>query len=248
MQYLKRFVLIVVVTILLLAGGFVFWAESAYPPQSAALAALVSDDKVTVTKTKEYIAFAPSASDSQPPSTGFILYPGGRVDYRAYAPVLHKIAEQGYFVALVPVRLNLAVFDLEAGAAVLAGFPQIQTWAAGGHSLGGAGAVSLVTNHLEVTGLVFFAFTPVDDSLKNKPVRVLSVIGSLDGLFSPENIAASRPMLPADSLFVIIEGGNHAQFGDYGFQKGDRIAAIRPEAQWQQAAQVVADFLQSLNR
>ena len=38
--------------------------------------------------------------------------------------------------------------------------------------------------------------------------------------------------LPADTEWITIEGGNHAQFGDYGVQDGDGEATISAEMQW----------------
>ena len=102
--------------------GFFAWAETPSQPRQAALDALQSDSQVKVTDTGKYITFEPADSQA---ATGLIFYPGGHVDYRAYAPILHRIAAQGFLVILVPVRLNLAFFDIEAGAQALKDFPQI---------------------------------------------------------------------------------------------------------------------------
>lgn len=243
MTYLKRFLLITLLALVLLTGGFVVWALNAAQPGPAALAALVSDDSVTVTQTSSYITFQPS---NLQPSTALIFYPGGRVDYRAYAPALRRIAEQGYLVVLVPVRLNLAFFDIEAGAPALTDFPEIKTWAAGGHSLGGVAASLFAANHPEIKGIVYWASYPANDGLKNSGVQALSIYASLDGLASIADIEASKANLPANAVFVPIEDGNHAQFGDYGPQSGDLAATISPEEQWQQIARATIDFLQSL--
>lgn len=245
MKYLKRFLLTIFAIVLLLSAGFVIWALNAAPPGQAALAALVSDQQVTVTQTAEYIAFQPSARQ---PSIGLIFYPGGRVDYRAYAPVLHQIAAQGYLVILVPVNLNLAFFEIEAGAPALKDFPEIQTWAVSGHSLGGVAASIFAANHPEIRGIVYWASYPADDTLKNTGLKTLSIYGTLDGLATLETVEKNKAFMPGDTIFIPIEGGNHAQFADYGFQPGDNLATISPEAQWQQAARAVSDFLQSLNR
>jgi hypothetical protein len=39
----------------------------------------------------------------------------------------------------------------------------------------------------------------------------------------------------------VIEGGNHCQFGSYGFRNGDGTASISPQQQWLQATQFIAD-------
>jgi dienelactone hydrolase len=207
---------------------------------------LKSDDKVTVTDTGKYITFEPSQGSA---ITGLIFYPGGHVAYRSYAPILHKIAAQGVLVVLVPVRLNLAFFDIEAGAPVLKDFPQIKVWATGGHSLGGVASAYFAQNHPEIRGIVFWASYPADDKLKNADIKMLSIYGTQDGgLENGAKIEQYKAFEPADTRFVVIEGGNHAQFGDYGLQPGDNPATISSQEQWQQAADATVQFLQILGQ
>ena len=184
---------------------------------------------------------------NQRTSTGFIFYPGGRVDYRAYAPVLHEIAARGYFVALVQVKLNLAFFDLNAADTVISQFPEIERWGIGGHSLGGVAAALYAKDHLDtIRAIAFWASYPADDALKNSNILVLSLHGSKDGVATDDKIEASKALLPAHTQFVTIDGGNHGQFGSYGPQAGDNSAAISPEEQWTQTADATAALLASL--
>jgi hypothetical protein len=46
----------------------------------------------------------------------------------------------------------------------------------------------------------------------------------------------------------VIEGGNHAQFGSYGPQEGDKPATISPEEQWEQVAAATVEFLKGLEQ
>ena len=66
----------VVAVLLVSAIGFVIWANNAAPPMAQALASLQGDDKVGVIEGK-WIIFQPLAITRE---TGFIFYPGGRVD------------------------------------------------------------------------------------------------------------------------------------------------------------------------
>jgi len=59
-------------------------------------------------------------------------------------------------------------------------------------------------------------------------------------------INLSRSRLPDTAQFITIEGGNHAQFGSYGPQAGDRAADISAEDQWTQASEATIKFLESL--
>jgi pimeloyl-ACP methyl ester carboxylesterase len=168
------------------------------------------------------------------------------VDYRVYSPVLHQIAAQGYFVAVVKVAINLAFFDVNAADHVISQYPNIQHWAVGGHSLGGVAASSYASQHLDVLdGLVFWASYPADDSLTNAAIKVLSVYGTND-MAGMETFDKSRVQLPADAQFVVINGGNHAQFGSYGPQAGDNVAEISAEEQWMQTTEATVKFLETL--
>jgi hypothetical protein len=232
--------------VLLGSAGFVIWAETPSQPQQAALEALKSDNQVTVTDTGKYITFEPASGSA---TTGFIFYPGGHVEYRAYAPILHQIAAQGIFVVLVPVKLNLAFFGIEAGAPVLKDFPQIKTWVTGGHSLGGVASAIFAQNHPEIKGIVFWASYPADDKLKNADIKMLSIYGTQDGgLDKGAKIEQYKAFEPAGTIFVVIEGGNHGQFGDYGPQPGDKPATISPQEQWQQTTDATVQFIQMLGK
>ena len=224
--------------------GFVVWGSTPAKPMPEALTSLQSDSTVTV-ETGKWLVFTPLESQ---PATGFIIYPGGRVDYRAYAPAASKIAAQGYLVVIVPMPLNLAVFDPSAAAEVIAAFPQIQNWVVGGHSLGGSMAANFVHSHPgTIKGLVLWASYPsVSDNLSSSGIKALSVSGTLDGLSTPAKIDASRALLPAGTTFILIQGGDHAQFGWYGPQTGDNPAAISREVQQSQIVQATLDFLSAM--
>ena len=213
------------VAALLAAGGFVLWASNPAPPMAQALAALQGDDQVGVVEGK-WIVFQPLVD---PKPTGFIFYPGGLVDPRAYAPQARAIAEKGYPVVIVPMPLNLAVFGANRASEVMAEFPDIAQWVIGGHSLGGAMSANFVANHAgAVEGLVFWgAFPASGDSLADQSeLIVYSIYGTLDGLATPEEVLGAAPLLPPGTRFIPIEGGNHAQFGWYGDQNGDNPATI----------------------
>jgi len=137
MCIVKRVLLILLVVLLLAFAGFTAWAYTPLGPLPEAVAALQPDAAVQVT-TSPWLTFTPASSQ---PTTGFIFYPGGRVDARSYAPVARAIAERGYLVVITPVPFNLAVFKPAAADAVIAAHPEIQRWAIGGHSLGGAMAL-----------------------------------------------------------------------------------------------------------
>ena len=67
-------------------------------------------------------------------------------------------------------------------------------------------------------------------------------------LATPAKIEASRPLLPAATTWVVIQGGDHAQFGWYGPQSGDNPATISREDQQAQAAEAVLSLLKSVDQ
>ena len=243
--FLKRLLLGLIAILLLATIGFVAWGSTPARPDDAALQAIISDDSVSVVEGDSWLQFSPA---NRTPRSGFIFYPGGRVDYRAYAPLMREIAEGGYAVFLVKMPLNLAVFGVNKADAVLAANPEITNWYIGGHSLGGAMAASYVYNNpVGMQGLVLWAAYPAENNdLSQSGFPVLSVIANRDGLATLDKLKAAAPLLPADTMWVEIDGGNHAQFGSYGPQDGDLEATISVEEQHRQIVSATLMFMSGI--
>jgi len=144
--------------------------------------------------------------------------------------------------------LNLAVFSPDQAMDVMESLPGITAWAVGGHSLGGAMAARFAFRHPDkVDGLLLLAAYPASsDDLSTSSIQVLSLFGTLDSVAEPATIEASRAILPDDTIWVAIQGGNHAQFGWYGDQPGDRPAAISREQQQTETVRAIVEFLTTL--
>ncbi len=246
MKKTLRILLIALPIILIVAiAGFVIWASNPLQSTMEALNALQSDAVVTAIEENGWFSFEPTGTDT---TTGFIFYPGGRVDARAYAPHLRDIAAQGYTVILVPMPLSLAVFDLSAADRVRAAYPEITHWAIGGHSLGGAMAARYVQSQpTAVQGLVFWASYP-DIDLSSTSLNVVSIFGTNDAVAQSVVVEDARNRLPAATSYVAIEGGNHSQFGWYGLQPGDNTATIEHEAQQAQTVAATVSLLETISR
>lgn len=239
-RYWKRLSLSFIVLLLLVCIGFFAWATLIPAPSAEAFTALEGDASVQVVEDSGNWIFTPSDNPSQ---TGFVFYPGGRVDPRAYAPLAYDVAEAGYLAVIVSVPLNLAIFEIEAALPIINTYPDIQHWAVGGHSLGGSMAARFINAHSdEVTGLALLASYP-DIDLSPLDIEVVSIYGSLDGLATPTVVEASGAKLPEDTVWVRLEGGNHAQFGWYGPQDRDNLATMPPQEQQAQTSQAVIDLL-----
>jgi predicted alpha/beta-hydrolase family hydrolase len=246
MRILKWVLLILLAIVLLVAAGFTVWAYTPLGPMPEAIAALQSDAQVQV-ETSPWLTFTPVGTQ---PTTGFIFYPGGRVDARSYAPAARAIAEQGYLVTIPPMPFNLAVFKPAAADAVIAAHPEIEHWVIGGHSLGGAMAANYVYTHPDaVEGLVLWAGYPAgNNGLADRQLPVVSIYGTNDGSASRFEVDDTRALLPADARYVPIEGGNHAQMGWYGPQPGDGTATISREEQQQQTVAATIELLATMGQ
>lgn len=234
----------VTLLILIALAGFILWAQTPSGPMPEALAALQSTAEVEVV-TSEWLIFKPA---NKAPENGLIIYPGGRVDPRSYAPSAAAIAQQGYLVVITPMPLNLAVFSPALALEVQQTFPEIKNWSIAGHSLGGAMAANLIRNNPQAfDGLILWASYPAEnDNLNEVDIRTLSIHASLDGLTTPEKIEATRHLLPESTTWVVIDGGNHAQFGWYGDQNGDNPAQIDRDQQQDIIIQATLAFLSEI--
>ena len=241
----KVALIIIGVVILLGIIGFITWGLTPLGPTSEALAALESNANVTVEDKGNFIVFTPT---SNIPITGFILYPGGHVDYRSYAPIAQEIASHGYRVSIVRMPLSLAVFGIDRADEVISAYPDMRYWVIGGHSLGGSMAASYARSHSDtVQGVVFWASYPAtSDDLSITDLKGLSTYGSNDQILDKDTFNSTLDLLPHGTIMQVIEGGNHAQFGNYGLQPGDGTATISAADQQAQAARLTARLLRAV--
>jgi hypothetical protein len=246
MKKVIKITLIVLGSLLLLGIiGFVAWGLTPLGPTEEALAAMESDAVVTVQDNGKFVTFTAASAN---PITGFIFYPGGHVDYRSYAPIAREIASRGYMVSIVEMPLSLAVFGVNKADDVISAYPDMRYWVIGGHSLGGSMAASYAGNNLdEVQGLVFWASYPASsEDLSATDLKGLSTFGSNDQVLNRDNLDSTKPLLPPGTIIQVIEGGNHAQFGNYGPQPGDGTATISPADQQIQAADLTVRILRAV--
>jgi hypothetical protein len=243
MKNLKKVLIIAGIVVVLLVGGMLVWSATSVRNAEESVETYLQSSNTVSVEDDRWLVLQPT---SQAPRVGFIFYPGGLVDNLAYAPALYRIAEAGFLVVDVPMPLNLAILDYDAASKVIAAYPQIENWVIGGHSLGGAMASRFIYEADEsIAGLALWASYPAEsNSLAGFDIEVISLFGTLDGVSSVEKIERTIPLLPADTKYLPIEGGNHAQFGFYGLQEGDLAATISREAQQDQIVDAMVTFLE----
>lgn len=183
-----------------------------------ALVALASDDAVQVTDTRSSTVFAPAADsdDAAGDLATFVLFPGARVDPRAYAVLSRGIAEQSHRVVVLKCPFDTAFFCAQPSPDLVGA----DSFVVGGHSLGGVAASGEASMSDDVTGVVFWASYPLAD-LSETDLAVTSIYGTADAISTPADIEERRDLLPAGTTYVPVEGAIHSFFGDYGTQPGD---------------------------
>ncbi|MDO4939030.1 MAG: alpha/beta fold hydrolase [Lachnospiraceae bacterium] len=200
-------------------------------------AAMSGSDTVSVSRVDGGYLF-----DGPSDSRAIIFYQGAKVECRAYAPLMLRLAESGFDCFLADMPFNFAVFGSDI-ADKFVGSYQYDTWIMAGHSMGGIMAASYAGAHTDrIAGIVLLAAYP-SETVDNCQ-KLCSVYGSRDGVLNREQYEADRAYWPVGSAEFIIQGGNHAQFGDYGFQSGDNPADITAYEQQSQTVDAVTGFFE----
>ena len=218
---------IVFLILAILTGGFFWYASDYYRAEDVALEVMAQGNGITVQGDLTIL------STTYPTDTAIIFYPGAKVEAEAYLPLLDQIRQTGVTCILVHMPFHMAIFDADAAEKVIEQFPEVQHWYVAGHSMGGAMASKFASDHPDqIDGLILMGAYIYGDYPDEK---ALTIYGSLnqsveDHIDYTENI-------------VEIEGGNHAQFGNYGPQKGDLPAEISAEEQQAQTVAAIEAFL-----
>ncbi len=218
---------IVLLVLAILVGAFFWYVSDYYRAEDVALEVLAQGSGITEQDNLTIL------SPTYPTDTAIIFYPGAKVEAEAYLPLLDQIRKTGVTCILVHMPFNMAIFAADAAENVISQFPEIRHWYVAGHSMGGAMASKFASDHPDqVDGLILMGAYIYGDYPDEK---TLTIYGSLnqsveDHIDYTENI-------------VEIQGGNHAQFGNYGPQKGDPPANISAQEQQAQTVAAIEAFL-----
>lgn len=185
---------------------------------------LKSSDVVKVSKIDEGYYFDGPGSE-----TAVIFYPGARVEYTSYAKLMYEISENGYDTFLLAMPLNFAFLGINKPDSIIEEY-NYSNYYLSGHSLGGVAASMYVSSNPDkIKGLIVLSSYPT----KKLPdgIEYISIYGSEDKVLNIEKYNDSKKYFPDNYKEYVIEGGNHAGFGNYGNQKGDGISKITSDEQ-----------------
>lgn len=233
-----KIALSVIILLVIVSAGYLIWYANDYShADSSANALLNGTENVSVTDIDNKLFL-----DGPGNETALIFYPGAKIEYTAYLPLLMDLANDGVDCFLYEMPLNVAVLDSDAANSVMkdSDYDYDRIYVSG-HSLGGWAAAKYVKNHKDnVDGLILLAAYS-DEDLGNFPV--LSIYGTNDKNLNRDTYDESKKFIDDNLTEVVIEGGNHAQFGSYGRDPKDGKASISPEEQRNQTVKAILDFI-----
>jgi pimeloyl-ACP methyl ester carboxylesterase len=191
---------------------------------------LLTNSAVKVTSDDSAIHFQPRQSRR---AAGVIFLPGGMVDPDAYAPLLKNLAAVGHPAHLVRLPLRAAFLESQITelfhriSAILKANPETR-WYLAGHSRGAMLASRFAReSQSNIAGLILMGTThPRDFDLSASPLQVTKIMGTHDGIATPEATRANAALLPKSTTWVEIPGANHVQFGYYRHQLLDGAPGI----------------------
>ena len=231
----KKIKIGIILFIIVFFGGFLVYAQFYYHAEKTATDYLNGTDDVKVKKISNGLFLDGNGNDS-----AIIFYPGAKVEYTSYLPLFTDLASEGIDCYLVEMPFNLAFLGINSADSIIENSSYDHYFMAG-HSLGGAMASSYVNSTANnITGLIYLS----SHSPSEIHVPVLSVRGTNDGVINLTSYNHAKSLMKNNFTEIIINGGNHAQFGYYGIQSGDGKANITPESQQNQSADAIIKFVE----
>lgn len=239
--------------------GFVSWAivstlwfANSVRTQGVDPTLLESSEAITVVDSESCLAFLPTHIRHD---TAVIFLCGAGIAAEAYAPLLHPIANAGYAVHVVRLPLRFAPTEshkkeaIDRATQLIQNHPETSRWIIAGHSLGAALSCRIVKAKVPgIAGVVLLGTThPKQDDLSWCLLPVTKVYATNDRIAPPEVVLANKRLLPANSKWVEIKGGNHSQFGHYGHQLFDGTPTISRSEQQQMVRSALLTALDSVS-
>ncbi len=181
---------------------------------------------------------------------GFIIYPGGKVDEVAYITLAKLLNDEGYTSIVAGFPFNIGFLGLNEADGIIEKHSDVEKWVIVGHSLGGvSSAVYANENPDKVDSLVFLSSYSTED-LTDTDINVLSIKASNDTVLNESGYQEAMVNYNEEKnnyREVIIEGGNHAGYGNYGDQEGDGVNEIGHDVQQQIVKDNISEFLTEIN-
>ncbi|WP_407416455.1 alpha/beta hydrolase [Methanobrevibacter sp.] len=232
----KRYIAIIVI-LLLVVGYFIYYVNDYYHADETSLSYINGSGNVSASKVDNGLFIDGPGND-----TALIFYPGAKIEYISYLPLMNNLAENGVDAYLVEMPFNLAFLGTDSANEIIKS-TNYTRYIMAGHSLGGSMAAKYASNH-NVDGLVLLAAYPSE----KVNVPVLSVYGSNDKILNLKTYNESKTLMGNNFTEHIIDGANHCQFANFGVMSGDGNATINSTQQQKQTVDAIIDFINGIKK
>lgn len=227
---LKKIGIGILVVISLIGIAFGVYVSNGYKPDEVALEIYKKND--------EQLAF-----ESENTELGFIIYPGGKVDEVAYIRMAQLLNDEGYTAVVEGFPFDIGFFGINNADKTIEKYKDIDKWIIIGHSLGGVTASEYVYKNPEhIEGIVFLASYPTKD-LKDLDMKTLYIRAENDKVLELESYEEGKATNSENFEEIVIDGGNHAGFANYGTQKGDGKNTIGDEEQQRLTVKAILELV-----
>lgn len=231
---------VIIIILLCVTAAFFIYTANYYHATDVAVESMMNVQNINITYKDDMAIFSPEVNIKE---IGIVFYPGAKVEYSAYAPLMAKLAQRGITCVLIKMPFNLAIFNVDAANKAMGEVPNITNWYISGHSLGGAMASSYAANNADkLKGVILMGAYPSCDLSKTN-LKLLALYGSNDQVLNREKLSDTKSNAPQNSLYFEIQGGNHAGYGDYGAQAGDGTSTISADEQQNIVVDKILGFL-----
>lgn len=223
--------------LIFLTVGVIYINQNTYQLTQQALAL----SKKATEETADFLFFDSSGETK----ATLIFYQGAFVEASSYSEMAILLNHKGYDVYLLDSRLNLPILSRGLALELL---PTIKNGPIylSGHSMGGVVASLDAKKSEQIKGLILLASYPSENTdLSHIDLSVLSITSEHDKVLNSKNYRQAQKLLPSDTTYLTISGGNHAGFGDYGKQKGDGHTTISSSEQISKVADAIDRFIQN---
>lgn len=225
-KVIRKIILSILIVSLILIMGFIIYAMD-YMHADEKANSIKELNNITMFDNGDYLLKGTG-------DIGIIFYPGAKVEEEAYLPLLEKLREQGYNCILVKMPLRFAFLGTNSAEYYINECSEINTWYLAGHSLGGAMASDYASKNGDlVDGLILLGAYIYGDI---EPQKTITIYGEND-----LNLDKSKL---GDTNVYMIEGGNHAGFGNYGIQSGDGELKITRDEQQDITVNLIKNFIE----
>lgn len=238
MKILKRILIGLLSLILVLFISLTIYARNPYQPLAEMDTAIATLDtsSITIDDGSRYISY-----EVNNPIANILFIPGGLVDPHSYDNLVINLALNGYDVRVFKPFYDLAILTPNYASRFLSDDLDNIIM---GHSLGGVVASMIASGNDKISTIIMMGSYPIKDISDKKSMIITA---QYDIGMDEQKLQDSLKYVSTDNVIFNIDGGNHAQFGWYGPQKGDGEATITTLDQQTIVINKIVEFLQNNN-